>query len=460
MSVRKVSLAYDGAVVAEVPETPVSELPQILQRGEAAARVMADMSRDERASILFRASQRMLDAKPDLARTIALESGKPIREARVEVDRAAATLWFSGEEAHRLAGEEVPMDAAANGKGRVGYTIRQPLGMVAAITPFNFPLNLSMHKVGPAIAAGNSILHKPASTTPLSALHAASILVASGLPKDALQVLVGSGAELGEALVAADGIRLISFTGSGPVGRGLLAKAGMKRVTLELGSNSAVLVLEDADLDQAVAACVAGAFSNSGQSCISVQRVYVAQPLHAQFIERFVELTRKLRIANPLEEDCDISSLINEQEAQRVQAWAGEAVREGATLVTGGGRNMATLQPTVLASVKPASKLNREEAFGPVVGINSFQSLDEAITLANDSRFGLQAGVFTQNLKAAWRCAQEITAGGVMINDVSNYRVDQMPYGGWKESGLGKEGPRYAMEEMTALKLVSWRLSR
>lgn len=460
MSVRKVSLAYDGAVVAEVPETPVTELPQILQRGEAAARVMADMSRDERASILFRASQRMLDAKPDLARTIALESGKPIREARVEVDRAAATLWFSGEEAHRLAGEEVPMDAAANGKGRVGYTIRQPLGMVAAITPFNFPLNLSMHKVGPAIAAGNSILHKPASTTPLSALHAASILVASGLPKDALQVLVGSGAELGEALVAADGIRLISFTGSGPVGRGLLAKAGMKRVTLELGSNSAVLVLEDADLDQAVAACVAGAFSNSGQSCISVQRIYVAQSLHSQFVERFVELTRKLRIANPLEEDCDISSLINEQEAQRVQAWAGEAVREGATLVTGGGRNMATLQPTVLASVKPASKLNREEAFGPVVGINSFQSLDEAITLANDSRFGLQAGVFTQNLKAAWRCAQEITAGGVMINDVSNYRVDQMPYGGWKESGLGKEGPRYAMEEMTALKLVSWRLSR
>jgi len=453
-------LAYDGAVVAEVPETPVTELPQILQRGEAAARVMADMSRDERASILFRASQRMLDAKPDLARTIALESGKPIREARVEVDRAAATLWFSGEEAHRLAGEEVPMDAAANGKGRVGYTIRQPLGMVAAITPFNFPLNLSMHKVGPAIAAGNSILHKPASTTPLSALHAASILVASGLPKDALQVLVGSGAELGEALVAADGIRLISFTGSGPVGRGLLAKAGMKRVTLELGSNSAVLVLEDADLDQAVAACVAGAFSNSGQSCISVQRIYVAQSLHSQFVERFVELTRKLRIANPLEENCDISSLINEQEAQRVQAWAGEAVREGATLVTGGGRNMATLQPTVLASVKPASKLNREEAFGPVVGINSFQSLDEAITLANDSRFGLQAGVFTQNLKAAWRCAQEITAGGVMINDVSNYRVDQMPYGGWKESGLGKEGPRYAMEEMTALKLVSWRLSR
>ena len=459
MSVRKVSLAYDGAVVAEVPETPVSEIPQILKRGESAARVMAQLSREERASILFRASQKMLEAKPDLARTIALESGKPIREARAEVDRAASTLWFSAEEAHRLAGEEVPMDAAAHGKGHVGYTMRQPLGMVAAITPFNFPLNLSMHKVGPAITAGNSILHKPASATPLSAMHAASILYSAGLPNDALQVLVGSGAELGEALVAAEGIHLISFTGSAPVGRGLLAKAGMKRVTLELGNNSAVLVLEDADLDQAVAACVSGAYANSGQTCISVQRVYVAQNLYTQFLDKFIDLARKLKIANPLEEDCDISSLIHEQEAQRVQAWIGEAVREGATLASGGGRNKATLQPTVLANVQPGSKLNREEAFGPVVGINSFQTLDEAIGMANDSRFGLQAGVFTQNLKAAWRCAREITAGGVMINDVSNYRVDQMPYGGWKESGLGKEGPRYAMEEMTALKLVSWRLS-
>lgn len=456
---RKVSLAYDGAVVAEVPETPIGEIPQILKRGEAAARVMAQLTREERASILFRASEKMLEAKPDLARTIALESGKPIREARTEVDRAASTLWFSGEEAHRLAGEEVPMDAAANGKGRMGYTMRQPLGMVAAITPFNFPLNLSMHKVGPAIAAGNSILHKPASATPLSAMHAASILYSAGLPNDALQVLVGSGGELGEALVAAEGIRLISFTGSGPVGRALLAKAGMKRVTLELGNNSAVLVLEDADLDLAVAACVTGAYWNSGQTCISVQRVYVAQALYSQFVEAFVERAKRLKIANPLEEDCDISSLIHEQEAQRVQAWIGEAVREGATLATGGGRSNATLQPTVLANVAPASKLNREEAFGPVVGINSFRTLDEAIGMANDSRFGLQAGVFTQNLKAAWRCAREITAGGVMINDVSNYRVDQMPYGGWKESGLGKEGPRYAVEEMTALKLVSWRLA-
>lgn len=456
---RKVFLAYDGAVVAEVPETAVSELPLILQRAEVAARIMAEMSRHERAGILFRASQKMLEAKADLARTIALESGKPIREARVEVERAAATLWFSGEEAHRLAGEEIPMDAAVQGKGRIGYTMRQPLGVIAAITPFNFPLNLSMHKVGPAIAAGNAILHKPASATPLSALHAASILASAGLPQDALQVLVGPGAELGEALVAADGIQLITFTGGAPVGRGLMARAGMKRVTLELGNNSAVVVLADADLELAVSSCVSGAYVNSGQSCISVQRIYVAEAVKGQFLERFVEQTRKLKIANPLEEDCDVSSLINEQEAQRVQSWIGEAVREGATLLSGGGRNLATLQPAVLTNVNPSSRLNRDEIFGPVAGINSFNSLDEAIAMVNDSRFGLQAGVFTNDLSAAWHCAREIKAGGVLINDASNYRVDQMPYGGWKESGLGKEGPRYAVEEMTALKTVSWRVS-
>lgn len=458
MSVRKVQLAFDGAVVAEVPETPLAEVPAILERARVASRVMADLTREQRASILFRASAKMLESKKDLARTITLESGKPIREAMAEVERAASTLFFSGEEAHRLAGEEIPMDAAAHGKGRIGYTIRQPLGVIAAITPFNFPLNLAMHKVGPAIAAGNAILHKPASATPLSALHAASILVGCGLPVDALQVLVGPGAEIGDALVTAPEVKMVSFTGSAAVGLGLAAKAGMKRVTLELGNNSAVLVLDDADLDVAVGACVAGAYSNSGQTCISVQRVYVAAGIFETFLERFVAGTKKLKIAHPLDEDCDISCLIHEQEAQRVQSWIGEAVREGATLLAGGGRNLATLQPTVLSNVSRESRLHRDEAFGPVAGINAFGSLDEAIAMANDSRYGLQAGVFTNNLKAAWRCAREIEAGGVMVNDVSNYRVDQMPYGGWKESGLGKEGPRYAIEQMTEAKLISWRL--
>lgn len=458
MSVRKVRLAFDGTVIAEVPETAVSELPGILSRAQAAARVMASLTRDERASILFTASRKFLESKEELARTVALESGKPIREARAEVERAAATLWFSGEEAHRLSGEEVPMDAAVGGKGRFASTIRQPLGVIAAITPFNFPLNLSMHKVGPAIASGNAILHKPASATPLCALLAARILSDCGLPKDALQVLVGPGPELGEALVTDPNIRMVTFTGSAAVGLGLQSKAGMKRVTLELGNNGAVLVLEDADLDLAVSACVAGGYAHSGQTCISVQRIYVARAIHRQFTDRLIEKTRRLKIANPLEEDCDISSLISEDEAQRVQGWIGEAVREGASLESGGGRNFATLQPTVLTNVPRSSRLHRDEVFGPVVGINAFDYLDEAIILANDSRYGLQAGVFTNDLKAAWRCAREIEAGSVLINDVSNFRVDQMPYGGIKESGRGKEGPRYAVEEMTELKLISWRL--
>jgi len=459
MSVRKVQLAFDGAVVAEVPETPLDALPAILTRAQSACRLMADLSRDQRASILLKASQHFLDKKEDLARTITLESGKPIREARIEVERAASTLRFSAQAALSLAGEEVPMDAAAQGSGRLAYTLHQPLGVIAAITPFNFPLNLSMHKVGPAIAAGNAILHKPASATPLSALHAASILALSGLPPDALQVLVGPGAELGDALVSSPTVRMITFTGSSAVGVTLQAKAGIKRLTLELGSNSAVLILDDADLDLALPACVTGAFTNSGQSCISIQRIYVAAPLFDQFTERFVQATKKLIIAHPLQEDSDISSLITEQDAQRVQSWIGEAVREGASLLTGGGRNLATLQPTVLASVNTSSRLHLDEAFGPVVGITPFHSLDQAIQLANDSRYGLQAGVFTSNLKAAWRCAKEIETGSVLINDASNFRVDQMPYGGLKDSGLGKEGPHYAIQQMSQTKLLSWNLS-
>jgi len=458
MSVRKVQLAYDGAVVAEVGETPVESLPEVLRKAGAGARAMAALSRHERAEILFRASRKLTEAREDFARTITLESAKPIREARAEVDRAASTLWHSGEEAHRLAGEEVPLDAAASGAGRMAMTIRQPLGVVAAITPFNFPLNLSMHKVGPAIAAGNAVVHKPASATPLSALHAANLLVQCGLPPEALQVVVGPGGELGDALVAAPEVRMVSFTGSLAVGAQLQARAGMKRVTLELGNNSAVLVLADADLEPAVSACVAGAFANSGQTCISVQRVFVDSSRHAEFVERFVEATKKLKLAHPLDEDCDVSCLIEEKEAQRVQAWTGEAVREGATLQFGGGRNTAILQPTVLTGVPLNSQLMREEAFGPVVAINSFASLDEAILLVNDSRYGLQTGVFTNDMKAAWRCAREISSGSVLINEASNFRVDLMPYGGWKDSGLGKEGPRYAIEQMTETKLVSWRL--
>lgn len=457
MSVRKIHLAYDGAVVAELAETPLEELSAVMERAQRAARVMAQLTRDERAQILFGASRGLREARDSFARTIAFESGKPIQEARIEVDRAAGTLWACGEEAHRTAGAEVPLDAAPNGKGRLGYTMRQPVGVVAAITPFNFPLNLSMHKVGPAIAAGNAVVHKPASATPLSALHAAKLLSDCGLPKDALQVIVGPGGELGQALVAQPAVRLVSFTGSAAVGKQMAAVAGMKKITLELGNNSAVLVMGDADVGVAVEACAAGAYVNSGQTCISVQRVLVEERVYDEFLERFAERARALRLGHPLEEETEISSLIEEGEAQRVQSWIGEAVREGAKLVTGGGRSRATLQPTLLTAVPTHCPVFRDEVFGPVACVNSFRTLEEGIAMVNDSRYGLQAGVFTSHLGTALRCAREIEAGSVLINDASNYRVDLMPYGGWKESGLGKEGPRYAVEEMSETKMVTFR---
>jgi acyl-CoA reductase-like NAD-dependent aldehyde dehydrogenase len=458
MNVRKVQLAYDGAVVAEVAETPVDALAGVFTKATNGARAMAAMTRHERAEILFRASRRLAERKEEFARTITLESGKPIREARLEVDRGAATLWASGEEAHRLAGEEVPLDAGPNGAGHVGLTLRQPLGVIAAITPFNFPLNLGLHKVGPALAAGNAVVQKPASATPLSALHVAALLLECGLPAEALQVVVGPGTELGAALVAAPEVRMVSFTGSLAVGERLQAAAGMKRVTLELGNNSAVVVCADADLEAAVAACVAGGYANSGQTCISVQRVLVERPVYEDFLERFAKAVAALRLAHPLEDNCDISCLIDEREAQRVQAWVGEAVREGAVLRQGGGRNQAILQPTVLAQAPVTSRVMREEVFGPVVCVNAFDDLGEAIRIVNDSRYGLQTGVFTESVRQAWRCAREIESGSVLINDSSSFRVDLMPYGGWKQSGMGKEGPRYAMEQMTESKLVSWRL--
>ena len=458
MSVRAVRLAFDGSVVGEVTQTSLEQLPAVLKRAEQAAQAMRSLTRHERSRILRQAHSLFLADRENLARTVALEASKPIREARAEVDRAAQTLLFSAEEANRLAGEEVPMDAAPGGRGRMAMTIRQPLGVVAAITPFNFPLNLSMHKVGPAIAAGNNIVHKPASATPLSALRAAEIFANCGLPDHALQVIVGPGASLGDALAKAESVKLVTFTGSAAVGLGLRQQAGLKRVTLELGNNSAVVVAADADLDLAATACAAGAYANSGQTCISVQRIYVHRSIQEEFLARLEAIRATLHLAHPLAEDCDISSLIEEQEAARVATWVEEAVSSGATRVGGGHRQGAVMEPTLLAGVSPNARLAKQEAFGPVAFVNSFDSLAEAIALVNDSRYGLQAGIFTKNLADAWQFAREVECGGVLINDVSNFRVDQMPYGGVKESGTGKEGPRYAIEEMTERKLVSWRL--
>jgi acyl-CoA reductase-like NAD-dependent aldehyde dehydrogenase len=336
-------------------------------------------------------------------------------------------------------------------------TLREPLGVIAAITPFNFPLNLAMHKIGPAIAAGNTVVHKPASATPLTALMMAAIFEECGLPAGALNVITGPGGLVGDLLVTDPRVAMVTFTGSPEVGLRIRSLAGLKRVTLELGSNSAVIVEDDADLDAAVLRCIAGSYANSGQVCISVQRIFVHERVAAEFTERMVEGARKLKIGHPHDSSTDISSLITIQEAERVEIWIREAVRSGAKLLTGGSRRRATVEPAILTDVPAQVKISCQEAFGPLVGINRYATLDEAIAMVNASDFGLQAGIYTRDLGKAFRAAREVHVGGFLINEVPAYRLDQMPYGGVKLSGTGREGPKYAIEEMTETKLVVWK---
>jgi acyl-CoA reductase-like NAD-dependent aldehyde dehydrogenase len=455
---RPVELPYDGSVVGTIFEAHKEQIDAAVAAALEAAPVMREMTLDERSTVLRRAHQGLLDRKEEMAFAISSETGKPIKEARMEVDRAAITLLFSAEEAHRLHGEVVPMDASPGGKGRWAMTIREPLGVVAAITPFNFPLNLAMHKIGPALAGGNTVVHKPASTTPISGILMARIFEESGLPKGAVNVVTGPGGAIGDMLVLDKRVAMVTFTGSVDVGLRIRNLAGMKRVTLELGSNSAVIIEDDADLDEAVPRCVTGSFSHSGQVCISVQRIFVNRKIRNEFLERMVEGTGKLAIGHPHDPQTDISSLITVKEAERVESWLKEATDSGAKLVAGGKRNRATLEPAILTDVPAGVSLSCREAFGPVVGVNSYETLDEAIARVNESDYGLQAGIYTRDIRKAFRAARQVHVGGFMINEVPQYRVDQMPYGGVKLSGAGREGPRYAIEEMTEPKLVCWKV--
>lgn len=452
-----VRVPFDGRPFAEVCLAGPAELEDAVSAAAAAAPVMRALSREDRAAILRRAHASLLDQREEFARVIASESGKPLREARAEADRGASTLLFAAEEAHRLSGEVVPMDAARGGEGRWAMTLREPLGVIAAITPFNFPLNLSLHKIAPAIAAGNAVVHKPASATPVSALLLARLLASCGLPSGALNVVPGPGSVAGDFLVSHPAVRMITFTGSAEVGLALRARAGMKRVTLELGNNSSLIIAADARLDDAAARAVPGSFAHSGQVCISVQRIFVERKVHGEFVERLRAGAQSLSIGDPLDENTAVSGLILQSEAERVCDWIAEARSLGATLVCGGQRNAATVSPAVLTGVPAEAKLDRLEAFGPVVGINAVDSLEEAITQVNASQYGLQAAIFTNDLGRAFTAARDIHVGGFLINDVPQFRLDHMPYGGVKMSGSGREGPRYAVEEMTELKLVSWR---
>lgn len=445
---------YSGNEIAHISLADERLVEQAITAAQKATPLMRRMPAYQRASLLESISILMGERMEEAARIIALEAGKPIKTARGEVIRTIQTYKFAAEEAKRLHGETIPMDAAVGGEGRVAYTVREPLGVIGAITPFNFPMNLVAHKVGPALAAGNTVVLKPASQTPLSALFLAEIAEQAGVPGGVLNIVTGSGGSVGDRLVKDPRVKAITFTGSPAVGMDIRNRAGLKRVTLELGSNSAVIVDRDVLLEEVIPRCIFGAFAYSGQVCISVQRLYVVKELYEPFVSRFVAETNRLRGGDSLSEDADYSAMIHPQETQRVLSWVEEAVLQGARIECGGKVEGRMLQPTVMTGVPEDAKIACQEVFGPVVLINPVDSVQHAIELVNHSRYGLQAGVYTNHLGTAMLAADELHVGGVMINDIPTFRVDHMPYGGVKESGMGREGVKYAMEELTECKLV------
>jgi acyl-CoA reductase-like NAD-dependent aldehyde dehydrogenase len=455
---RIIPLPYDGSPVAKVQEAPAAIIDRAVAAAREGQRAMAAMSNAERSDLLFRLHAILSRDVAEIGRLICLETGKPIKEARIEADRGLQTALTSAIEARTLHGEVVPIDGAPVGKGRMAMTVREPVGVIAAITPFNVPFNLALHKIGPALAAGNAVIHKPAEQTPLSAIRIAEALMEAGAPKGAYNLVTGEGRTLGEVIVSHPGIDMITFTGSVAVGKWLRANCGLKKLTLELGNISGVILEPDADLDLAVARTILGGFSNSGQVCISVQRIYAHSSIATRFIEALRAAVDKLKIGHPMEDTTDISSLISENAAQRVAAWVRESVDAGGRLVTGGARNYATVTPTVLEEVPETAKAMCQEIFGPVVSVNRYDSLDQAVERVNSSPYGLHAGLFTQDLEKAFRTARQLNVGGVILNDTPTFRADPMPYGGVKESGLGREGPRYAMEEMTDTKIIVWKI--
>ena len=445
---------YNGSVVGTTWLAGDAEFERAAGAAVEAAAVMRALPAYERAAILMRAHADLVSRREEIGRTIAGEVGKAIRDALAEADRGAQTFHVAAEEARRIGGETIPMDLAPHGRKRVAFTRRFPIGPVAAISPFNFPFNLSAHKLAPAVAAGNPVVLKPATKTPLSALILADALDRAGLPKGALSVLPMS-RETGDRLVTDERFKLLTFTGSSAVGWGMKARAGKKKLVLELGGNAGVIVDDTADLAFAAKRIAAGGFALAGQSCISVQRVYVQRTVFDRLSALLVELVEALKVGDPLEPSTDVGPMIDEGEAARVEQWVAEAVRDGATVLTGGKRlGPALYAPTVLAGVPEDAKVCMQEAFAPLVGLYPFDDFSDALARVNRSSYGLQAGVFTNDLLRTLDAFDALEVGGVIVNDVSAWRIDHMPYGGVKDSGLGREGPRYAIEELTEQKLI------
>ncbi|MCW2278289.1 aldehyde dehydrogenase family protein [Heliophilum fasciatum] len=443
---------FSGKVYAHVAQAEQAHVTKAVDAAQLALKTPLPAWR--RSAILQQTAERLTVNKEKLGELIAIEAGKPLKDAIAEVGRAAETLRLSANEAMALTGEAVPVHAFPGSENRLAFTLRVPLGVVCAISPFNFPLNLLCHKVGPALAAGNAIVAKPASATPLIALKLAEYLAEAGLPAGWFHVLFGAGSTVGEWLLDEPRFAAYSFTGSYAVGLHIRQRVGLRKSTMELGSNSATIIHHDADLDGAARQCARMAFANAGQVCISVQRILVHRFVFNEFVEKLAAQTGELIIGDPKNPHTDVGPMINQKEAERVVAWVEQAVDDGARLVMGGTRQGALVQPTILTHVHPKMPVWCEEIFGPVVSVAAYDYLEEAIDKVNDSAYGLQAGVFTRSIDVALSCAKQLEVGGVIINDVSTYRADNMPYGGVKNSGTGREGPHYAVQELTETRVV------
>lgn len=447
---------YRGDLVATAPESSRAEVDRAIAAAVEAKSVMAAMPGFERARMLRKVGQLLDERVEDIAGIMAREMGKAITDARAEVSRSQDTISLSAEEAIRIQGEHVPLDGSAMGAGKIAFLLRFPVGVVGGITPFNAPFNLACHKVGPALAAGNSVVLKAPPQTPLVVHKMVELFVDAGVPKGALNVVYGS--EAGPMLVRDPRVDVISFTGSSRVGAEIKSACGMKRVALELGGNGATIVHHDAEIGEVAAALARNSMRIGGQSCISVQNVFVHRQIFAELRDALVEKILELQVGDPLDESTDLGTLIDEDAAIRVEQWVREAVADGAQLLTGGGRAGAQIEPTVLCGVQPRMKVVCEEVFGPVVSLLTYEDLQEPIDWVNAGPYGLHTGIYTKNLDNCFRAIRTLKVGGVIINGTSTWRTDQLPYGGVKASGLGREGPHYAMRDMTEERLVVFNL--
>ncbi len=444
---------YDQSMVGSVRVTRDDEVEALLERARRGFARARAMPRHLRAAVLERTAEIVEKRADDFAVTIAREAGKTIKQARKEARRCANTLKLSAEEAKRNAGEVVPFDAFPGSERRQGWFTREPLGIITAITPYNDPLNLVAHKLGPAVAGGNAVLLKPSELTPLSAVKLVEAMVEAGLPEEIITVAVG-GVDLGKALVTAKDVRMVSFTGGFATGEAIARTAGIKKLAMELGGNAPVIVMSDCNLEEAVESCVSGAFWAAGQNCIGAQRILVQSEIFDEFRDAFVAATARLKCGDPMSEITDVGPMISVQAAERAQATVADAIASGARLLCGNKREESRYAPTVLEKAPRTCSLWREEVFAPVVVLEPFETLDHAIMMANDTEYSLHAGIFTRSLETALDAANRIDAGGVLINDSSDYRFDAMPFGGFKYGSMGREGIRFAYEDMTQPKVI------